>query len=273
MPDDIIVYILSLLPLKMAVATSAVSWRWSDLWKYTPNLILENDILGAMINVAVRVPNCKRPRLVLRSRKNVKWVNMVLKSHKALSLKELTLSLYVHKKSQFQYCKWLDFAFSRRVERLELDLQFSSCDLDKILAKSSGCRFLRELKLNRLSVSGKSLELFLGNCPSLERMIIESSCVTSDFMLGGNALLKHLDLLCCSHYSKRVSVRVSAPNLTWLRCNYNLDKLFLENVPNLVHAHFICDHLKTMHHIAKTAPQLEILSISLHSPTKVGCFL
>lgn len=93
MPDKILVVILSSLSLREAVTTSVFNSRWSDLWKHTPNLDFNAQLLKTSPNGGGSWDGekCKYREMV----------NSVLQSHKAPSLKEFRISLYVTKSA---YC-------------------------------------------------------------------------------------------------------------------------------------------------------------------------
>lgn len=235
--------ILSFLPLKEAAATSLVSPRWSQLWKYTPYLIFEDP--QSEINVVA-----------------VKCVNLVINSHKAVSLKQFTLDFCLR---DFQFlAKWLHFALSRRVEILKLNFRRSSCVLDiNMLAtiQSNDYRFLRELTLEDFVTSGEAIERFLQNSPLLERLVLNID-LTSNLVIVGGGNLNYLELGVRDPFS----IKVSAPKLTCFRCDSATSVLLLEDIPNLVDASIELGTLDTLDCLANATSNLEILNILLDHP-------
>ncbi|XP_057788551.1 putative F-box/FBD/LRR-repeat protein At4g13965 [Salvia miltiorrhiza] len=216
LPDEIILVILSFLSLRESVTTSVLSSRWSDLWKHTPNLNLDAKLLTN------------------RYKKPIEIINSVLQSHKAPSLNEFRISLYVNYLEQRAVAKWLEFVVSRQVERLELDLL--GTELEVPIFKVSllellrerpqnliGFKSLKSLCLKGFLVSGEVIDSFLRNCPLLKQLDIHSSTLTSDVVICGTALaLEELDIYRCAG---QYSIQVSAPNLTCLRVHSTSKKL------------------------------------------------
>lgn len=254
-------YILSFLPLKEAAATSLVSPRWSQLWKYTPNLIFEGHPSVAHVReifpTIVNIDSCPYTKA-----KNIEWVNLVTSSHKAGSLKQFTLDFTL---CDFQFlAKWLHFALSRRVEILKLNFHDSSFVLDiNMLAtiQSSDYRFLRELTLEHFVTSGEVIERFLQNSPLLERLVLNIH-LNSNLVIVGRTL-NYLELGVLGAFSM---VKVWAPKLTFIRCASYTSKLLFEDIPNLVDASIELDTEDTMDCLANATPNLEALTILLDSP-------
>lgn len=55
-------------------------------------------------------------------RQYIKWVNRILRSHKAAVLKEFIISFDLSRWAKIAINKWVAYAFARRVQRLEIDL-------------------------------------------------------------------------------------------------------------------------------------------------------
>ncbi|XP_012851088.1 PREDICTED: F-box/FBD/LRR-repeat protein At5g53840-like [Erythranthe guttata] len=104
--DGILVDIISLLPLKEAGRTSILSPRWKNLWKRTPSLDFESQ-------------NAYRPNL----KKLLNWVDSVIKSHKSPALKDFRICFPLDRSSDDSITRWLEFAFSKQVEMLELNFE------------------------------------------------------------------------------------------------------------------------------------------------------
>ncbi|KAL6529157.1 hypothetical protein OROGR_014780 [Orobanche gracilis] len=280
LPDEIIILILSFLPLNESVATSVLSSRWCNLWKRTPKLDFNANLLK--INRGNPIP--VRGRWHVESCKNyLELVSSVLQSHKAPSLKEFKISLYVSKSALFVVAKWLEFVFSREVVWLELDflceVAMHMVALDELFRDENiyGCpqdviafKSLKRLCLKCVKVGGEVIRLFLRNCPLLEQLFIRKAVLTSEVEVCGTTLrLKHLDVCSCTGES---SVKVSAPNLTWLRLDATSQKLSLENIPKLIRGDYTCtspspDYSK---HFASAVfsciSQLRILNLNLLYP-------
>lgn len=107
-------------------------------------------------------------------------------------------------------------------------------------------------------MNSEAIEFFLGNCTLLEMLVLKMLTFTSDLVVRGS--LKHLEMRV--PFNKN-SVKVCAPNLTWLTIDHDSKKVSLENVPKLVSIRFCCRTRHTMHDYAKIARQLETLIITL----------
>ncbi|KAL7154792.1 hypothetical protein ABFS83_03G026700 [Erythranthe nasuta] len=163
----------------------------------------------------------------------VRRVNRVLQSHKALTLKEFRIRFALQITDHASITRWLQFAFSRQVERLEFDLQdddnyhFS----EKLVSASVNFKFLRSLIFTNVHVSKGPIDFFLRNCPLLEKLIVCYSANLSNLQVCGSSLvLKHLEIVYCNNLN---SLTVSAPSLTYLKVA-TYDRLVLENMPRLV---------------------------------------
>ncbi|KAL6558703.1 hypothetical protein OROMI_019053 [Orobanche minor] len=279
LPDDILVVILSLIPLKEAACTSVLSSRWIDLWKHNP--YLDFDAVSVLHKIA------KQPKLRYQERrKYIRWVDSILQSHKALSLKELRIPFDLDKsaRSQSAITKWLQFAFARRVERLELVLEYGDDLLDltknyvfprkKMLEKyapPTSLVSLKALTLKCVNVTGEAIDFFLRNCPFLEKLIVHGTTRIFKIEVCGLSSLKHLELFrCCGLKSVRVS---SAPNLATLLL-HTFKGLLLQNSPKLVEVSVVCANHGTR--IKDVAPalsccinQLEKLTLRLYAPDEI----
>ncbi|KAK6120286.1 hypothetical protein DH2020_045977 [Rehmannia glutinosa] len=294
LPDDILVVILSFLSLKETARTSVLSSRWINLWKHTSSLNFDAD---STLNKIAQSEEPKERRELLEEErgKYTEWVNHVLQSHEAPTLREFRICFDLDVSSQNAITKWLEFAFARKVQRLELDLLDDGENIgdpsinyvfpEELLFRSSGTtstlqppsdnscihqprtlidlKSLTALSLKCVNVTGEAIEFFLRNCPLLEKLVVHGTDRISDLEVCGSSLvLKHLEI-CCLFGLK--SIKVSAPNLTSLNID-RLDGLVLENVPMLVEVYVICgrDSIEyLLPALTCCISQLEILNLEL----------
>ncbi|EYU41842.1 hypothetical protein MIMGU_mgv1a020578mg [Erythranthe guttata] len=254
LPDDILVTIVSsFLSLKEAARTSVLSSRWINLWKHIPCLNFDAE--------QKRLWDEKSAKELLgeERRKYVEWVNSVLTSHKEATLNEYRISFDLCRSTGEPVNRWLEFAFSRRVRILELDLSPTIMNWrpwsktyafpEELLTRTSGgasilepasCidfKSLKALSMRFVNVSGEAIEFFLRTCPFLEKLVVHNASELSNLEVCGSSLdLKHLELQSCHNLT---SIKVSAPNLTSLTLP-NVKGLLLENVPMLVEVSVSC---------------------------------
>ncbi|GFQ08064.1 fbd-associated F-box protein at4g10400, partial [Phtheirospermum japonicum] len=230
LPDAILIGILSSLPLKEAARTSILSSRWENLWKHT--LHLDFDAHSALCRITKHFYETEI-RTVER-RKYINWVNKVLRSHKGLALKEFRIYFDLGKSAQNAINHWLQFAFERRVERLELDLSLyghsEKFQPHQPRSLFGSLKSLKALCLKSVDVTDQDVDFFLRNCPLLEHLVVDYALKILNLNICGALALKHLGILYCMNVK---SLKVSAPNLTSLRVT-NAVALLLENVPKLV---------------------------------------
>lgn len=283
MTDDILVDIISLLSLKEAARTSVLSSRWMNVWKYTTYLNFDVDSALDRIRREKSYEIRYKMRYIL-GQKYFEWVNRVVRSNKAPILKEFRIGFPLDMTSGDVITQWLEFSFSRQVQRLELDLQnycHSSeyyCFPEEFIAQnSSGApkmhfKSLRELSFINIHVTDRAVEFFLNNCPLLEKLVIHRSGKMSKLEVCGSSLmLKHLEIFLCMGLK---SLKVSAPSLTSLRTTTS-EGLLLENVPMLVDVFLNCrEDESSLRRIFSTLSccisQLEILRLRLIRVGKVG---
>ncbi|GER36910.1 F-box/RNI-like superfamily protein, partial [Striga asiatica] len=178
LPDDILLIILSFLPLKEAGRTSVLSSRWRNLWSYI--LHLNFDDRSSMEKI-IEDPNFRS----VEREKYVKWVDSVLQSHRGSTVKELRICFSLVKSATKSVTKWLEFAFERHTEKLELNLSDGDCShvpderyvFPQELCRSDGpykssrlfnCKSIKMLSLGCINISGETIEFLLRGCPLLE---------------------------------------------------------------------------------------------------------
>ncbi|KAL7111183.1 hypothetical protein ACP275_05G072100 [Erythranthe tilingii] len=195
-----------------------------------------------------------------KRQKYVKWVNSVIRKHKAIILKDFVIRLRLSVTFQKDVTRWIKFAFVRHVQRLELDLTTNhssliKCSLPEELLTQNMCpKSLKYLSLKSVNVTDEEIKFLLSNCPLLEELAVDFSrkLLNVEVCGGPSLVLKHFEVTRC--YGMK-SVRVSAPNLTLLSIHgcqsclksvkisapnltsltvQKVESLFLENIPRLV---------------------------------------
>ncbi|CAA0807408.1 Unknown protein [Striga hermonthica] len=278
LPDDILLVILSFLPLKEAGRTSVLSSRWRNLWSYTLHLNFDDHSSMEKIMEDPEFGNVSVER-----EKYVKWVDSVLQSHRGSTVKELRICFSLVKSATKSITKWLEFAFERHTEKLELNLSDGDgvhpqhemyvfpelCSSDSPY-KSSGVFNFKPIKmlfLGCVQVSGETIEFLLRGCPLLEQLIVRASnTLTRLEVCGPSLVLKHLEIWRCTFLK---SLRISAPKLTSLIL-YKIEGLLLEDVPMLtsVHVSFADSWRSSSERLISTLlcclSQLEILTLNIY---------
>ncbi|KAK4341398.1 hypothetical protein RND71_039899 [Anisodus tanguticus] len=161
-------------------------------------------------------------------KKYLRWVNSTLQMCKGQRLDQFRVCFDLNKFAQHEIDKWLEFAFSTKVQILELDLNksgedirdfdycyafptrlvdlgdpvdSSSCiphsnNLQILLLVKQNFKSLKVLLLKSVNVTGEILEFFLHNCPFLETMVVHGSGTLVNLEVVGKGLrLKNVPML------------------------------------------------------------------------------
>lgn len=229
LPDDVLVSILSQLTLKEAARMSILSRRWRHVWKSITRL--DFDAMKTLEDI------CENEgRTLKRERKKyVKCVNRVLKLHNGFLLDEFRVCFDLIKTSQCHIDRWVEYAVSRGVQKLELDLSNLAGLPQKYLTRCAfpviQCNSLRSLTLKSVEVSGDLIELFIRCCPFLQILVVHgSSRLISLQVYGFSLALRHLEICYCNHAE---SILVCDTNIVSIVVNTGA-RLVLRNLPMLV---------------------------------------
>ncbi len=232
-------------------------------------------------------------------KKYLRWVNSTLQMCKEQTLSQFRICFDLDKYAQYDIDKWLEFAFSRKVQRLELDLRieedyhrdFNNCyafparllGLGDFAHSSSSkphsdklqihplvqqnFKSLKMLLLKSVNVTGQVLEFFLHNCPFIETMVVhESGTLVNLEVVGPSLNLRHLEIWSCRNVE---SLKICDTNLVTLGTSSGR-VLMLKNVPTLVNVHILCvpyTHLLNdiSSHLFCVLSQLEVLTLDAFS--------
>ncbi|KAM1485655.1 hypothetical protein TB1_036491 [Malus domestica] len=263
LPEEILVTIVSLLPLKEAGATSILSKRWQYVWASTVTLDFDpKHELGEHYCRLLRVEPEQKD--LLRQR-YVDWVNTVVEQHRGPVIEQFRAYFDIDGHFTSSIDKWIQFAMNKRVQILELvfcnelrsnykdvypfpvqllglqndsTLKLNPTHSDISSLHSSGYnvgfKFLRVLYFNYVDVSGKVLEYLLSNCPVLERLKVDSANnkLVNLRVVGSSMALKYLDIQFC--FALR-SIEIRDANLvSFMYVGGRHINLLLSNVPLLV---------------------------------------
>ncbi|XP_004307296.1 PREDICTED: putative FBD-associated F-box protein At5g56700 isoform X2 [Fragaria vesca subsp. vesca] len=214
-PCEILVNVLSLLPLKEAAGTSVLSRRWRRVWESTMKLNFDASNYVAGTNDQGFVLNFMHLEDKLKDENMdnyVSWVNRVLERHRGSKIRQFRACFFLGFQHSNTIDEWIRFAVEKSVEVLELDFspgtslpldakgtvpcyqkdgfsQYLLCldkqsalgqqssDIPKLSSRVRDARFmtLKVLHLRNVGVTGEVLEYLLSNCPVLERLTVSVS--------------------------------------------------------------------------------------------------
>ncbi|XP_071712112.1 putative F-box/FBD/LRR-repeat protein At4g13965 [Rutidosis leptorrhynchoides] len=115
MPDDVLLKILSLMPIKDAVVTSGVAKKWRYFWRNLKQLNFDgSETFHDKMDSADVVK--------LESEKFINQVNSVIRSYNHPTVGDFRIRYGFNDNHGHVILKWLVFAMNMKVEFLELDL-------------------------------------------------------------------------------------------------------------------------------------------------------
>ncbi|XP_058071268.1 F-box protein At4g09920-like [Magnolia sinica] len=216
LPDDVLHYILSLMPLKLLVRTSILSSKWRNLWKsiraYDTALDLGVEFTSGQTQEEF-----------------VTTVNRYLQLHKSKEIQIFRLSFLPCNQSNAE--KWVEFAAAKRVKELHIDFKehvpykflnsIFDCDCITHLNLSGGdfrlalnfkgFTYLKTLHLSDFRVTDALFEIMLSNCPLLEDLSLRSCPDLTRVKVSAPDLpLKRLTVFKCCNLNE---IEIFAPNL------------------------------------------------------------
>ncbi|KVI09941.1 FBD-like protein, partial [Cynara cardunculus var. scolymus] len=256
LPDSILVSILSGLPLKDAAATSQLSRRWRYLWCQTVRLDIDNDKRLDYIAAPSKL------RLIGRN-KYINWVNRVIRQHRSLTIEHFRIHYDLDMDSKGAITKWIEFAISRNVQNLVLDLTetsdyrsnparnfvFPNNILDRKSRTSSlkqqsyfnvpgvpstevmEIKFLKALTLKGVNIGDETMSKILMSCRALEYLSIYNSGDMVKFKISGKELkLTTLEIVLCPGL---LSIDISNSNLACFTYLGPVVRIKLNELPRL----------------------------------------
>ncbi|KAL6226434.1 hypothetical protein ACLB2K_000396 [Fragaria x ananassa] len=225
LPHEILVSIVSLLSLKEAAATSVLSKRWQNLWKYTMTLNFQDvDFsVGDNFHCYIALVQELRDR---KNRKYVSWMDRVLEQHQGQYIERFRAYFFLHSEFKNSIDKWIEFAMQKRVQVLELQLLIPEYDY---------ARDNYAFPHNLLGMTDEVLDYFLSNCPVLERLTVTDArglvCLR---VVGASISLKYLTVNGCPNLK---SIEICNANIvSFVYRGAGMD-LFISNVPFLIEVH------------------------------------
>ncbi|PRQ47942.1 putative F-box domain, FBD domain, leucine-rich repeat domain, L domain-containing protein [Rosa chinensis] len=277
LPDEILVSILSLLPLKEAQATSILSRRWQYLWAYSTNLNFDGE------KNLMRLNELKGEACELEMCRYVNWVDSVLKQHRALNIERFRVFFKLGPRICID--EWIQFAMRKGVQVLELDFsayirylligkyRFSNkllgisetSGLKSLCSEYIGFKCLKVFDLKSVDVDQEVLEYFISNCPVLERLVVYgSSSLVNLRVVGHSIALKYLVIRRCENIK---TIQICDANLVSFCYDGYVRNLVLSNLPLLVEVSIVGwlphDFLEiTFFHLSCCLSQLEILNLN-----------
>lgn len=229
LPDDVLISIVSRLPVIEVGKSSVVSHRWRYLWKFSS--ILDFDTLTLLLESDEPV------WLEDERTKFVTMVNKVIDLHSAATIDQFRIAFDLDRASAKDIGKWLQFAFAKRVQMLELNLSRTYTDFPDMPYSfpnmCGGCESLVTLSLIGVDVSEETLEFFISNCPFLEELRVRYSFYLKKFTPSSPLIrLKSLEIATVADCK---SIVVCAPKLLSFAF-YGMVRIpmALENVSSLI---------------------------------------
>ncbi|KAL4364316.1 hypothetical protein GQ457_04G037750 [Hibiscus cannabinus] len=240
LPDDVLVSILSCLPIKVAATTSLLSRRWRMVWTFVPRL--EFDASSTFLKIRNKTHGFMRTDKFIDSEK-VGFINLVnhfVELYPLPCIEEFRICFDLNRSHKPDIDKWVKFVFEKKAKRVEFDFArlvglyplkrslYTLCPLSLGLPSSVP---LTSLVLKWVDVSDQVLDNFLSNSPFLECLCVQRSRTLVHVRVAGPSLhLKSLEISGCPNLR---SLQLHATNLLTLKYFGPQIEIPFENVPNL----------------------------------------
>ncbi|KAE8714700.1 hypothetical protein F3Y22_tig00110194pilonHSYRG00070 [Hibiscus syriacus] len=214
--DDVLISILSHLPMRVAATTSLLSRRWGNVWTFLPRL--EFDASNTILKIknqtlgSNRTLSSKSLRDFIDSEK-VRFVNMV---NHFVELYSLPVT------EEFRIC----FDLNRR-HKQDIDKWVKLCPRSLGLPSYI---LLTSLVLKCIDVSDDVIENFVSNSPFLECLCVQPPTLVHVRVVGPSLHLRSLEISGCSSLK---SLQLHATNLLSFKYFGPEIEIPFENVPNL----------------------------------------
>ncbi|CAN6577087.1 unnamed protein product [Malus baccata var. baccata] len=256
--DELLVSLLTLLPLKEAAATSILSKRWHYVWRYVlASTRTLNFDAGKTLCSLIDLNRDEREQKIC---KYVDWVNSVVEQHILPNVEQFRVAFDLDDRFSNSINKWIQFALKKRAQVLELDFsedgvyrRRKSCynfphellGIERGSASTAlycdilslnpcvylGFKSLKVLHFSYVDVGQEVLEYFLSNCPVLERLsVFHAPNLLNLRVVGPSIALKFLDIERCGNIE---SVEICNANLVSFNYVGNEFHLLVRNVPRL----------------------------------------
>ncbi|CAO2834681.1 unnamed protein product [Amaranthus hypochondriacus] len=221
LPLDIQLLILSYLPLEESASTCVLSHEWKHIWKYLPVLFFQVES-SAIERIEEKF------QLVSRRSDFVRWVNSIVEAHLGSSIDDFKVIFDLDINNELTIDKWVVFALSKQVKRLELNFTPGSrlfryidcytwppeCRLSS-LGYHRNLSSLRSLCLKYVNMNYEDIKGILLSCHDLENLcIISGSLYLKRIEIPHASLqLKHLEVACLP---KLLCIDILTPKLVSL---------------------------------------------------------
>ncbi|KAL9170318.1 hypothetical protein ABFS82_04G137500 [Erythranthe guttata] len=220
LPDELLISIVSRLPVIEAERTNLLSRRWRYFSMFSS--ILDFDASRVLFKL-----DQERTSLKAERRKFVRWVNRVVSLHSGEAIEEFRISFDLDKSDANDI--YAQYTFPN---------MYDSVECSRILPLGiSSCESLVKLSLIEVEVTEETLNFFVSNCPLLEELcIIYSSYLKK---LTFNFPLIRLRRLEIASTGACKSVEICAPNLrSFAFYGFYRIPIALKNVSSLISLSF-----------------------------------
>ncbi|XP_050280144.1 putative F-box/LRR-repeat protein At4g00320 [Quercus robur] len=219
LPEPLLHYILSFLPIKQVVQSSTLSKRWNHVCSTIPVLEFDKSFFESKLWCQDTKETCEIQRKKVELYHFVEQ-NLLSRRRQGLSIKKFTLAVCLSTpKSVSRVNRWIEYVVKSDVEELNLDFQtfkwkwksYYPLPQNILLAKSitvlrlKACRLdsyfgdinlssLKILSLYNVGTNDQIIQNLVAGCPVIEDIGIENCCGLKCIQFSGLPKVKSIEL-------------------------------------------------------------------------------